>query len=205
MIAPTLRFDDLRRGFGHHRVLEDVTGAVDAGELLLVTGANGSGKSTLLRCLAGLLAPEDGSITLTLDGRALPIAERRRAVGYLAPDLEFYGELSVLENLLFFARLRGAPESEAQTVLRRIGLPPRRAAAALSSGMTQRLRWGWALLGRPRLLLLDEPFQNLDTPGQELASALLAEHLGDGGAAVVASPVPLELPHVAPRRLELAG
>jgi ABC-type transport system involved in cytochrome c biogenesis ATPase subunit len=70
--------------------------------------------------------------------------------------------------------------------------------------MRQRLRWAWALLGRPPLLLLDEPFQNLDRPGVELGTRLLEEHLAAGGLAVVASPGPLEVPCVR-SRLELGG
>jgi len=60
--------------------------------------------------------------------------------------------------------------------------------------MRQRLRWAWALLDRPRLLLLDEPFQNLDAEGESALRAALADHLGSGGLAVVASPIPLDLP-----------
>jgi ABC-type multidrug transport system ATPase subunit len=96
------------------------------------------------------------------------------------------------------------PERAAE-LLARVGLPPDRLAGALSSGMRQRLRWVWALLHRPRLLLLDEPFQNLDAAGEAAVRALLADHLADGGGfAVVATPAPLEVPRVV-TRLELGG
>jgi len=193
-----LRFAELRRGFGRLRVLAAVSGAVKSGEVLLVTGRNGSGKSTLLRCLAGLLAPESGRIELEDGGRSLDAAARRRAVGYVAPDLALYEELTCEENLLFFARVRRQPPERGPELLDRVGLPPGRLYGALSSGMRQRLRWAWALLHRPAVLLLDEPFQNLDAPGEALARDLLAEHLRDG-LAVVASPADLELPRVATR------
>ncbi len=198
MPATALRFTGLRRRFGRLAVLEGVSGAVAEGEALLVTGPNGSGKSTLLRCLAGLLAPDAGTVELTEDGRLLDPAGRRRSVGYVAPDLAFYEELTAGENLAFFSRLRGAPPERGHDLLDRLGLPAERQAGALSSGMRQRLRWVWALLHRPRLLLLDEPFQNLDAGGEAAARALLAEHLAAGGLAVVANPSLLELGRAAP-------
>jgi heme exporter protein A len=177
-----LSFVQVRRRFGRLAVLGGVSGAVGAGEALLVTGRNGAGKSTLLRCLAGLLAPDSGTIDFREDAAAPPLdaAARRRSVGLVAPDLAFYGELTAAENLAFFARLRGLGPERGDELLRRLELPPDRPAAAMSSGMRQRLRWAWALLHRPSLLLLDEPFQNLDAAGVEITRRLLAEHLAPG-------------------------
>jgi heme exporter protein A len=191
-----LSFENLRRRFGRLSVLEGVSGEVGPGELLLVTGANGSGKSTLLRCLSGLLAPDKGTIEYREDDSVLDTDERRRRVGYVAPDLALYSELTVGENLEFFARLRRTGPEWGLEVLRRLGLPTDRMAGALSSGMRQRLRWGWALLHRPRLLLLDEPFQNLDAPGEAATRELLYEHLDQDGLAVVANPSHLEIDRV---------
>ena len=199
----SLRFQNLRRSFDRLRVLRGVSGEVATGEVLLVTGTNGSGKSTLLKCLAGLLAQDSGDVSYEEDGVGHDRAGRRRAVGYAAPDLSFYEELSCEENLHFFGRARRLPNPPVATLLERVGLPPGRAAGALSSGMQQRLRWCFALLHRPRLLLLDEPFQNLDAPGRRTTWELLEEHL-QHGAAVVANPGALELPHVA-RSVELAS
>lgn len=204
-MTTTLRFDDVRRRFGRLAVLNGVSGAVEPGGMLLVTGPNGSGKSTLLRCLSGLLAPDSGTIELSEGGTPLDVAERRRRVGVLSPDLAFYAELTVAENLDFFARLRRVSAERGFAVLRRLGLPTDRQAGALSSGMRQRLRWAWALLHSPRLLLLDEPFQNFDAPGERVARELLAEHLADGGLAVVANPSALDLDHHVAERLDLGG
>lgn len=198
-----LSFSGLCRSFGRLRVLTDVSGGAEEGELLLIRGANGSGKSTLLRCLAGLLAPDDGTIDYREHEAPFDAEGRRRRVGYVAPDLAFYEELTAEENLAFFARLRGVDRRRPGELLARVGLPPDRLAGALSSGMRQRLRWAWALLARPRVLLLDEPFQNLDAPGEALAHELLAEHL-TRGLAVVASPASIDLPHVA-KRIDLGG
>jgi len=196
--VPTSRlvFQGVRRRFGRLSVLEGVSGEAAPGQVLLVTGPNGSGKSTLLRCLAGLLAPDAGSIEYREDDRPLDTAERRRRVGFVAPDLAFYGELTVRENLAFFARLRRVEPARGLALLDRVGLPAERMAGTLSSGMRQRLRWAWALLHRPRLLLLDEPFQNFDAPGESAVRGLLAEHLADGGMAVVANPSSLDFDHV---------
>jgi ABC-type multidrug transport system ATPase subunit len=193
--GPNLRFTDVARRYGRLTVLTGVSGEVGAGEVLLVTGPNGSGKSTLLRCLAGLLAPDAGTIEYREEGagedRPLPLdaAGRRRAIGYVAPDLAFYEELTTAENLAFFARLRGVPAERGPRLLDRLALPHDRAAGALSSGMRQKLRWCWSLLHRPRLLLLDEPFQNLDAGGEAAVRRLLVEHLAGGGLAVLAQPV----------------
>lgn len=197
-MSASLTFSGVSRSFGRLRVLRELSGRVGDGGVLLVRGRNGSGKSTLLRCLAGLMAPDTGAIHYREGDRTFDIAERRRRTGYVAPDLALYEELSVLENLEFFARLRGLPAQNARSWTDRVALPPGRLAGALSSGMRQRLRWAWALLGQPSMLLLDEPFQNLDSEGELLVRALLTEHLRRGFA-VVASPTDLDLPEVGER------
>jgi ABC-type multidrug transport system ATPase subunit len=128
-------------------------------------------------------------------------------VGYVAPDLALYAELTAGENLDFFARLRRVEPARGRARLARLDLPAGRPGGALAAGMRQKLGWAWALLHRPRLLLLDEPFQNLDAAGTAAAGELLAEHLGAGGAAVLAQPT---APTLDPRlavadRVELAG
>jgi ABC-type multidrug transport system ATPase subunit len=191
-----LEFHDLARRFGALRVFSGLSGRVAGGAVLVVRGANGSGKSTLLRCLAGLLRAERGTITAHEAGRELDPAGRRARVGYLAPDVAFYDELSSAENLDFFARLRGVPTAAGRRVADRLGLPRDRPYHALSSGMKQRLRWAFVLQHEPQLLLLDEPFQNLDEPGERATRELLEERLSRGALAVIASPARIELPSV---------
>ncbi len=192
----TIRFTGVTRGYGRLRVLRDVNGSVGLGEVLLVTGSNGAGKSTLLRCLAGLMVPQRGTIDVVVDGEPLDIEARRRAIGFVSPDLALYPELSCTENLAFFARLRRLDPARGDELLEMLGLPGDRLAGALSSGMRQRLRWAWALLHRPRILLLDEPLQNLDAAGRADVLDLLRQHL-ENGLAVIANPDQLDLPHVA--------
>jgi heme exporter protein A len=202
-VTTALRFENVRRRFGRLAVLKGVSGAVEPGGMLLVTGPNGSGKSTLLRCLSGLLAPDSGTIEYQEGDSRLDVAERRLRVGVVSPDLAFYSELTVAENLDFFSRLRRVDSARGFAVLDRLELPTDRFAGALSSGMRQRLRWAWALLHSPRLLLLDEPFQNFDAPGERVARELLAEHLAGSGLAVVANPSALDFDHA--QRLDLGG
>jgi ABC-type multidrug transport system ATPase subunit len=209
---PIFSFANIEVRYGAHLVLAAVSGQVGAGEILLVTGRNGSGKSTLLRCLAGLQRPRRGSIDHNAtpdnggEGNGVRTSGLRgdRRIAWLAPDLAFYAELSVAENLALFRTLRRLPPGDDGDLVQQLGLPPHRRAGALSSGMLQRLRWLWVLQGHPDVLLLDEPFQNLDAAGVEALSALLAERLRTGAGAIVATPSPLVLPDVPIRGLELA-
>ena len=175
MAVAHLAFAGLCRRFERLLVLDRVSGEVASG---------------------GLLAVDRGEIVAEEDGVRLASGERRRRVGFLAPDLALYDELSVAENLDLFARLRGVAAADGRALAERFGLPPARPWRALSSGMRQRLRWCFALLHRPRLVLLDEPFQNFDDEGERIARALLEDHLDSGGLAVAASPVSLPLPRV---------
>ncbi|MGH7730895.1 MAG: ABC transporter ATP-binding protein, partial [Candidatus Eiseniibacteriota bacterium] len=100
---------ELSHRYGRRTALEPLSFALQAPGVAAVTGPNGSGKSTLLRIVAGLLRPSRGTSTLTVGGRAIAPAERRRWAGFAAPDLMFYEELSVAENLTFVAETRGIP------------------------------------------------------------------------------------------------
>src|SRR5438132_1258063 len=102
-----LEIDNLGRRFGRREVFSGITATLAAGESLVVAGPNGSGKSTLLRIVAGLLRPSSGSVRLTEAGSVMDESARRVAIGYVAPDFALYRELTGVENLEFFARLRG--------------------------------------------------------------------------------------------------
>jgi heme exporter protein A len=185
--------------FGTRAVFAPVKAEVHAGQTLAITGPNGSGKSTLLRIVAGLLPPTQGSVTVTIDGVEQNEQERRRWLGYVAPDLMLYRELTGAENLEFFAKLRGIPlprealiERLTEVGLRGRGRDPVR---AYSSGMRQRLKYAFALLARPPILLLDEPTANLDTDGRAMVERVLTAQRTrpGGGLTILATNEPQEL------------
>ena len=161
------------------RGLEPVEFALEGPGIVAVVGANGAGKSTLLRIIAGLLRPSHGSTTCRVDGRAVAPPERRHHVGYASPELHFYAELGVAENLRFAAEARGLadPEADVAAALARVGLERRAGdrVDALSSGMKQRLRLAAALLHRPPLLLLDEAGSHLDEDGRRALESIVAD------------------------------
>jgi heme exporter protein A len=171
---------------GGRRVLDGLSFSLAPGGLLALTGANGAGKSTLLRALAGLVAVADGRIA------ALPnAADVIENTHYLGHSDAFKGTLSVVENLAFWQAVLQAPGASVplSSVLARLGLGALADLPAIYLSAGQRRRLALArLLAAPRALwLLDEPTNALDADGQALLDELLADHLGVGGLAIVAT------------------
>lgn len=174
-----LAIDSVSKSYGSRRVLRNVTARVTAGQVLVIAGPNGSGKSTLVKVVARLIRPTDGRVLWKMDGKALPAADVRSAVGMVSPDLTFYDELSAIENLRFFAQVRGLGASPefVRSLLDRFGLGGRGSdlVGAYSSGMKQRLKFAFAVMHDPPLLLLDEPTANLDERGVALVHDTIAQ------------------------------
>jgi ABC-type sugar transport system ATPase subunit len=186
--GPFLHLIDLRKTFrdaGHAEVsaLAGIHLTVEAGELLAVVGPSGGGKTTLLRLIAGLETPDSGTITLA--GRDLagvpPVA---RDVAMVFQNLALYPHLSAEKNLAFGLRLRRVPPAEIRERVRkmaeRLGLTGclHRRPGELSGGQRQRVALGRALIRRPAVLLLDEPFAQLDAPlRRELRAELRRLHV----------------------------
>ncbi len=188
----SLILDNIGKSYGRRRVLHRISLSAQAGDVVIVTGANGSGKSTLLKIVAGLVRPSQGDVRLAVSGEdALDPGARRRAVGYTAPDLALYPELSGTENLRFFAAVRGLslPPPEAAQRLAEVGLSGRGNdfVGTYSSGMRQRLRLAFAVLGSPAVLLLDEPSLALDESGAVLVAEMVAAHRAAGGLTLLAT------------------
>jgi heme exporter protein A len=185
--------------FGHRHVIRTVSAHIESGQVCVVSGANGAGKSTLMRIVAGLLKPSGGTSTITVQGQMLDSLARRRFLGYVSPDLMLYRELTAAENLQFFARLRGKTLGRDESVerLTQVGLQGRGRdlVGTYSSGMRQRLKYAFALLDRPPILLLDEPTANLDGDGIRIVEGVIAtqrERAG-GGLTIVATNEPREM------------
>ncbi len=191
-----LELENIAIAYGARRVLADVTLTLRPGEVLVVAGANGSGKSSLLRLLCGLQRPSRGRVAYVSGGREIAPSQAAALVGWVAPDLQLYRELTALENLRFFARLRGLRRSDGdlRALLESVGLGGRGddLLAAYSSGMGQRLRYAYALLHEPPVLLLDEPTVTLDERGTALVEQIV-ERQRRRGITVIATNDPREL------------
>jgi heme ABC exporter ATP-binding subunit CcmA len=188
--------DDVSRHFGRRRALSRISFRTGRGAILGLLGPNGAGKSTMLVLLATLMRPSEGRIRYGDHDAQIAGAALRGAIGILGHDLFLYPELTARENLAFFAGLYGAADARAAAAaaLERAGLADRAddPVASFSRGMRQRVALERALIHRPRLVLLDEPFTGLDDAS---AAALVARLRGlrEEGAIVVLATHDLDL------------
>ena len=176
-----LQLTDLRRTFGPITAVDGLSFAVAPGKLFGFVGRNGAGKTTTMRMVCGLLAPESGSVTWR--GRAIDSAARER-IGYMPQERGLYPKMRVGDQLEYFGVLHGTPHAQARTEakswLDRLGLGDRENAKVeeLSQGNQQRVQLAAALVHRPDLLVLDEPFAGLDP----IVTDVLADVLRDEAA-----------------------
>lgn len=193
--------EKLCRSFGPRRVFGPLSFAIGPGTVLGVAGANGAGKTTLVKTLAGLVRPSSGAVWLedpSRRGKRLAVRDAGGAIGWCAPDLSLYGELTPAENLEFFARVAGRPISRegAEGRIAEVGLDPGRLRAIrtrfLSTGQRQRLKLAYAVLGPPSVLFLDEPGSNLDEEGRRTVASVVAAQRARG-CVVLATNDPAEL------------
>ena len=159
--AFAVEVDGVVKRFGRQVALDGVDLRVRRGEVYGLLGPNGAGKTTLIRCLVGLVRPDAGTVTVL--GRRLPDLGVLSRVGYMTQAAALYPDLSVAENLRFFAAISGAP-GHLDEVLRLVDLEERRGSivSTLSGGMRTRVSLACALVHRPELLLLDEPTVGVD-------------------------------------------
>jgi len=182
--------------YGAVHALDGISLSIRAGEVFGLIGHNGAGKSTLFKAMMGLLTPTAGDIRI--DGVAVSgddFREVRRRIGYLPENVVFYDNLSALETLRFFARLKGVASDDCRALLERVGLGAAagRRLREYSKGMRQRLGFAQALLGSPRLLFLDEPTNGLDPDGIREFYAILTELRARGVTIVLTSHILAEI------------
>jgi heme ABC exporter ATP-binding subunit CcmA len=160
--APAIAVTNLIKQFGRFAALRGITVDFVGGRLYAILGDNGAGKTTLLRTLAGLNQPSSGEVSILGTNNFHDICHQ---VGYMAHPSLLYDEMSGMENLEYFARLYGITSRTCcAEAIRAVGLDPElnRPVAQYSQGMRQRMSLARALLNDPKILLLDEPFSNVD-------------------------------------------
>jgi ABC-2 type transport system ATP-binding protein len=187
-----VQFEGVAKHYGALRALDDVSFEIERGEMFGVIGPDGAGKTTAIRIACGLLAPTSGSVRVL--GRD-PVREHRHitgSVGYLSQRFSLYGDLTIDENIAFFAELHGVGDYGAarNRLLAMTQLTPFRARRAdrLSGGMKQKLALACTLVHEPEVLLLDEPTTGVDPVARREFWKLLSEFLSRGLTIVMATP-----------------
>jgi len=191
-----LQVIELSKTFQRRKVFENISFSLRDCDSLVITGPNGSGKTTLLRLLCGFIRPTSGQIIYSEQGHNLSWRQVRQRLGWVAAELVLYEELTAIENLNFFAKVRGLSHTTADSkrllsmmALERCGNDP---VASYSAGMKQRLKFAFALLPEPEILLLDEPSSNLDEEGRRLLDSII-EQQKQRGLLLVATNDPREV------------
>jgi ABC-2 type transport system ATP-binding protein len=189
MAEPVLETKELAKDYGDQLGLDPTTLKVGGGELVLLVGPNGAGKSTFLGLCAGLLAPTGGDALVS--GAEVGSLAARAATSVIPDDPVLYDDLSVWEHAQYIARLHHVDDWEplGEELLHRLGLADRRndLPSRFSRGLRQKTSLLLGLLRPAELLLIDEPFVGLDTPGQTTLVELLEEVVAAGVTAVVSS------------------
>lgn len=187
----SIAVDRLEKNFSYSCVLRDVSLSVEAGQCYVLFGANGAGKTTLLRILATIQRPSGGLFAINGFNGVRERDEVRRSLFLVTHGSHLYDELSGWENLRFAIGLRGLEwdETEGKRVLERVGLMSFSGMKTrhYSSGMKKRLAFAKAMLIRPPVLLLDEPYAALDEKAMEMINGFVAELTGEGGTVLMVS------------------
>ncbi len=173
----TVELNKVTKFFGRLLVFKNIDYSFTAGKIYGITGRNGSGKSTVSKIICGLDSPSQGKINYSLNNENIERQNIFAYTGFLAPYLILYGEFSALENLEYFSKIRGInfEKEKALFWLNEFQIYKRRnyLLKTFSSGMLQRMKFIFALLHNPMLLVLDEPTSNLDTVGKDKVYEIL--------------------------------
>jgi len=171
--------NDIRKDFNRRVIFEHISFELSTHASLSITGRNGSGKSTLVKILSGVLTPTAGLVSMAVNDSVLKSEQRRNHIGFVAPYLQLYDEFTGSENLLLACHVRGrrGMSVDSESLLRRVGLFAYKddRVGTYSSGMKQRLKYAFALLHGPALLILDEPMSNLDEAGIQVVVEIIEE------------------------------
>jgi len=200
-LIPILKLENINKRFGDHQAVSDLDFEVSEGAIFGLLGPNGAGKSTTIRIIMRIIMADSGKVLL--EGREMD-DESRRLIGYLPEERGLYVKMKVLDQLVYLGNIRGISRKESRrragAWLERFGLSEwsGKKIEALSKGMQQKIQLIGALIARPRLLILDEPFSGLDPIVTRELKDLLVEMASSGVTVVLST-------HVLPQVDELCS
>ena len=190
MSSYSIQSQNLSKSFGRRLIFKDINFTWQENGIYGISGPNGSGKSTLVKIIAGLIAASAGKINhKNSSGEIIP-EKLHNHIGFVSPYLVLYEEFSAWENLMIFAKIRGVPFNEKKVVyyLSQFLLENRKddLVKTFSSGMKQRLKFVFALMHSPEVLIFDEPTSNLDEAGKKVVYSIVREE-GQNRIVIIAS------------------
>lgn len=181
-----LKCTELTKTYYGKTVFKNVNIELTEKKSLVINGRNGSGKSTLLKVISRLIRPDKGKTELSFNGKNVSNDNFYKSIGFLAPYINLYDELTGMENLSFFYDLKSEKKENKEEIvklfLEKVGLYKRKndLVRNYSSGMKQRLKLAFAVINRPQVLLMDEPRTNLDEEGIAVVYGFAEEQKQNG-------------------------
>jgi heme exporter protein A len=186
----SLTAEGINKTFGRRLIFNDIGFKINSPSIFGISGPNGSGKSTLVKIIANILSPSKGKISHHLNSSEIKPEKLHNNIGLVSPYLVLYDEFTAYENLSYFSEIRGSSfnKERIDDLLNKFLLFNRRndLVKTYSSGMKQRLKFIFALMHSPELIILDEPTSNLDEDGKEVVYELVKEE-GSQNVVIVAS------------------
>jgi heme exporter protein A len=171
--------ESINKTFGRRLIFSNINFKLNPSTIFGISGPNGSGKSTLVKIIANIISPSAGKLLHHLDGTEIKPEKLHNHIGLVSPYLILYDEFTAYENLNYFSEIRGVPfdKEKVDNLLNKFLLYNRRddLVKTYSSGMKQRLKFIFALMHSPQLIILDEPTSNLDDEGKEVVYELVKE------------------------------
>ncbi len=187
--AAPIELHSVTKQYGALKAVNQVSIAIEPGECVILAGHNGAGKSTVIKLILGLIQASSGTVQVLGETIGTPAAARiRRHIGYLPETVALHPALTGAETLAFYAGLKGLSSANNAALLSRVGIAEaaKRRVGGYSKGMRQRLALAQALLGKPKVMLLDEPTTGLD-PASRLLFYEIVRELRASGAAILLS------------------
>jgi len=190
MSSYSIQSQDLSKSFGRRLIFNNINFNWNEAGIFGISGPNGSGKSTLVKIIAGLIAPSSGKIIHKNSGGEIIPEKLHNHIGFVSPYLVLYEEFSAWENLVIFSKIRSVPFNEEKVIhyLNQFLLENRKddLVKTYSSGMKQRLKFVFALMHSPDVLIFDEPTSNLDESGKNVVYKIVSDE-GKNRIVVIAS------------------